>query len=349
MEYLDAFNTPISRQNKFDFFDLRYMFENNMIFGAPYANECTFQKIKDIGAIEKESPETIKDFTVANMQSGGVRCRFHTSSKRIVIKAELVRKFSIFKMCLCGSSGFDIYAVNGRERKHITAVGPSEPYNIFADIIELPCEGDYEIFFPLYNQILNINIGVDKGSVFDNAKSQLDKRYIIFYGHSATQGASASRSGNSYPNIVARKLNQDIFNYSFSGACRAEISMAEQIASAHKAEDVGAIVVDYNRNAYTVTEFSNRYLPFYNKLREFYPDTPIILVGAFMQPYYDERIVKYLEPAMQNGDNTVFIDLQELFSGIEPLSLTMDKLHYTDKGMFMIANKICELLPQFNK
>ena len=53
---------------------------------------------------------------------------------------------------------------------------------------------------------------------------------LVFYGNSITQGTSALRSGNIYPNIVSRYLDADIVNYSFSGACKGEKNMARQIA-----------------------------------------------------------------------------------------------------------------------
>lgn len=347
MEFLASFDDIINNQADLDFYDLKSLFEKNLIFGAPQAATNNLQKILETDEIFAESPETIKAFEDANCQTSGVRLRFYTDSANLCIKTEIKKKYALYKICLSGSSGFDIYLLSGSKRYHMTVIAPEEPYNIFTHTVKLPRAGTYEIYFPLYNSVLNFSLGLDKASALTEAAPFAENRSVIFYGHSGTQGASASRSGNAYPNIVARKLDCEIFNYSFSAACRAELAMAKAIAQNHEVDTVKAIVVDYNRNAKTLYEFRDRYMPFYNELRKHYQNTPIILIGAFMQPLYDNYVKQFFKEMKSNGDNTYFIDLQKLFANLDILSLTPDKIHYTDTGMFMVADKICDIISRF--
>lgn len=344
MEYFDDYISPIADQQQFDFYEIKELFEKRLVYGAPHADIYCLRKILNTDAVFEESPETQKPFEDTAMHTGGIRLRFRTNSNRLVIKAELKRKWSYLKMNMYNSSGFDVYVVNGRSRHHITVVAPQEPNNIFAHMIYLPGDSDYEIWFPTYNAVLNFSIGVAKGSTLAAARPLTDERAVIFYGHSATQGASASRSGNAYPNIVARKLDCEIFNYSFSAACRAERATATQIADAHEDKNVKALVIDYSRNAKSLEEFTERYMPFYDIIREKYPFKPIILVGAFESVYYDNIIRPLFKQMRARGDNTYFLDLHALFEDVDILSVSMDNLHYTDTGMFMIADRICEIL-----
>ena len=44
---------------------------------------------------------------------------------------------------------------------------------------------------------------------------------VVYYGSSITQGACASRPGNAYQNVIARRMNLDFINLGFSGNGRA--------------------------------------------------------------------------------------------------------------------------------
>jgi len=344
MEYLNDYRSQAANASQFDFYEMEELFERRLVFGAPHADKKSLKKILDYAEIFEESPETQKQFVDTSLHSAGIRLRFRTDSNRLIIKAELKRKWSYLKMNMYNSSGFDVYVVNGKDRRHITVVGPQEPNNIFSHMIYLPGDSDYEIWFPTYNSVVNFSIGLAKGSKLAEAKPFTDSRAVIFYGHSATQGASASRSGNAYPNIVARQLNCEIYNYSFSAACRAEQATALQIAENHKYKDVKAVVIDYNRNAQSLDEFSERYIPFYEIMRKRYPDKPIILVGAFESRYYDNIAKPLFLKLRERNDNVYFLDLCKLFDDLDILSVSMDYIHYTDTCMFMIADRICDIL-----
>ena len=245
---------------------------------------------------------------------------------------------------LFNSAGFDVYHVNNGYYSHVTVISPEEPHNIFVHSIGVKPNLPIVIFFPTFNEVLNLSIGVKKGCRIRSIKNFYPNaaNKILFYGNSCTQGASASRSGNAYPNIVSRMLNCDIINYAFSGACRGELAMADELLK----NDMTVLVIDYQRNAVNLNEFYSRYYRFYSYIRERRPNLPIILIGAFNADVYDNHIRQVFNEIKLKLDNTFYINLSDLFKDIDSNYITVDNIHYTDIGMFLIAEKIVEYLNQ---
>ena len=88
---------------------------------------------------------------------------------------------------------------------------------------------EYKIFLPLYDGIKNIEIGVDNSSFVQKPKKS-ERKPIIFYGTSITQGACASRPGMAHTNIISRKLDRNVINFGFSGNGRMEYPISKLIS-----------------------------------------------------------------------------------------------------------------------
>ena len=129
-----------------------------------------------------------------------------------------------------GSFGFDVYGVVGEEYVHRTVFAPSDGHDLFAEMIDVPYNGQLCIFLPNYNTIEELYMGIDEGSTVVTLPYPPKKRVpVLFYGNSVTQGAAASHSGNSFPNLVSKILNRDIINISCSACCRGTDTMADLI------------------------------------------------------------------------------------------------------------------------
>lgn len=321
-----------------------------ILFGAPVKTDRKLRKIAyPEKLIEENGLEQDAALLVANTQNSGVRLRFFTDSPDFIIKVRTSRAYPHQKMTMACSSGFDLYFVNNGKHDHVTVIAQDFGEKVFAHKFELYNKPrNIELFFPLYNTVEEMLVGVRTGSRLEPSPDFSVKGSLIFYGNSRTQGASASRSGNAYPNILARNLDCDIVNYSFSAACRAEESMARQIVDNNRAEnrDVAGIVIDYSHNAKDIAEFSLRYGKFYDILRNEYPKCPIILVGAFGRKDYDVFIKEFHNKCICQDEKTFYISLHKLFADLDDIALTPDDLHYSDKGMFLLAGKICEYLRQ---
>lgn len=277
----------------------------------------------------------------------GVRLRFHTDSSRIIFKIRLRRSTDFHKMNHFNSSGFDVYILNDEDYAYHSTFSPNPGHNIFAHEIKTEDGSDYCIFLPNYNSIEEIYMGIDSDSTFESLDYPESKVLpIIFYGNSVTQGASASRSANSLPNITSRRLNRDIINISCSSCCRGTHSVADLIGklNAH------AIVIDYTLDAYDENIFRRTHESFYKRIREYHPDKKIIFLTSenfnFWKVYdkYDEIVENTYYNAKRKNENVEIIRLQEIFDDDEYDYICVDKRHYTDYGMYKVADKICELL-----
>lgn len=123
--------------------------------------------------------------------------------------------------------------------------------------------------------------------------------------------------------------------------------MAERIVDGVKSKNISAFVIDYNRNAKGLQEYHERYESFYQIIRNAFPNIPIVLLGAFGTDYYDKEIRSVFEK-YKSTTKTYFISLYKLFSTYNFINISPDNIHYTDVGMFIIAEEIEKFIKQSN-
>lgn len=350
MEYLESINDKLKKINDTNIQYLNLFNHPSLVFGNVDKSKVDFHKYS------KSIEEDIRRFggkaqfflQYHNTSSCGNRIRFKTTSRKIVLKVQLKRGYAYKNMNLWNSSGFDIYIVDNKgnyESRQLIA--PSNKNRIFAEEIWLPPNSSVCIFLPNYDTIEKMYIGIQLGSRIANFPYKKNHRKpILFYGNGITQGASASKSGNSFPNIVSRKLDHDIINMSVDNACKATYLAAQNIGKI----DCDSIVLDYSRDANVLSKFASQYKAFYKFLRDFHPEKKIILMTTVNlndeKKYhgFDEVIIKTYEDALKRGENTLLLNQSKLFDENERDLVTVDDCHYNDFGMYKVAEKICELL-----
>jgi hypothetical protein len=251
-------------------------------------------------------------------------------------------------MVTWNSSGLDIHIVDEEGTyNHHKLMAPKEGNRFYADHTTLPANSSVCIFLPSYDTIEQMFIGIETGSKISYLPYPKDKSTpIIFYGNDITQGASATKSGNAFPNIVSRKLNHDIINFSTTMCCRGTPKMAEMIGNL----DCHSIVIDYSRNASDLEYFEKTYEKFYNKIREKHPDIKIILMTTALYnkckryELFDDVIIQTYKKAVKRGENTVLLNQRDLFDEKNYDLISIDGACYNDMGMYRVAEKLCELL-----
>ncbi len=351
MEYLNSIDDQLKKIDEkniqfFNLFDLPELFFGSLNFTK---SKLDFSKYpKSFGNEMKiYSDGTFHDYKNMYDNSCGNRLRFKTSSKKIIFKIRLRRKWPYTKLLNWNAMGFDVYVL--KDGKYIPKIifGPMDGFDCFAESIEIEENSELCIFLPTYDVIEEFYMGIEKGSTLSKVNYPKGNRLpIIFYGNSITQGAAASKSGNSFPNIVSRKLDRDIINISCSLCCRGNESVAEIIGKIN----CHSIVIDYTRNASSAKVLENTHEKFYQRIREFHPKKRIILMTSacynFWRPYedFDKVVFKTYERALKRGENTVLLNQKEIFDICEYDYVTIDTSHFTDYGMFKIANEIVELL-----
>ena len=344
MEYFNDFIPPINTTET-TYYSLRDL--HNFLFGAPLwkNGDGSLNRLDNAEELMQENNESASLFLNSNANTSGTFLSFYTNSHYLTIHACLSRKYAWLKMLNCGASGFDVYKKTNSSVYHLTVVAAEEPHNIFSHQIHLGDPGEYIIYFPCYNYVNHLYIGLDSESILDSSKPFVNNA-LVFYGNSCTQGASASRSGNAYVNILQRERNCEIFNFSFTGACRAELSAAKRIVELMHNTPLDAFIIDCSKNSKSDEEFASRYPVFYQTIRSAFPRLPIILVGALATDKYD-RVIREVFGSSKD-EPVYYINLNKLFAGMPLDTFTVDGTHYTDIGMIMVAKAIGNFISRSN-
>ncbi len=289
-----------------------------------------------------------KGVELLHTNTAGGRVTFKTDSPYIAIHAEYGNVAEFSHMPLTGIAGFDLYKKQDGVEIFVNCFIP--PFDIGTRKIleseylmnESKME-EYVLYFPLYSDIKKLYIILEDSAEIKAARVYSNKKPVVFYGSSITQGGCASRPGNSYESIVSRCLNLDYINLGFSGSAKGEIEMATYIADI----PMSLFVYDYDHNAPDTKYLKNTYEAFFNEIRYKNPLLPVVCISKPFGKYDEdmerrEIIKEYVEKWRSNGDkNVYFVDgysFRELFNAGD--SIVVDGCHPNDLGFWCMAKKI---------
>ena len=281
--------------------------------------------------------------------TAGLLTRFRTDADSIRVKYTLLSgNLAMFHMPATGVSGLDLYVLEEGKWCWAACTRPvnQEETGVLADGLGREMR-DYLIYFPLYNGIEALSIGVAEDAEF-HAVAPNPAKPIVYYGTSITQGGCCSHPGNVYTSMLSRRLGVPFINLGFSGSARMEPEMAEMIATL----DPALFVIDAvpNMDAPLIRE---RALPFLKTIRAAHPETPILIVDG---RFYANCHIKKALAAQCQGESDALREAYDAFAaesgnvywlGHENLigedidyDATMDSSHLNDLGMFRQADKL---------
>ena len=280
--------------------------------------------------------------------TAGGRIRFKTNSSYVAIYAKLPAITRMSHFALSGSAGFDLY-VKTREgqRYQGTFVPPLDMKAGYESILYLP-DGqmrEFTVNMPQYSDVSCLYIGLQEGATLSAPDPYTHTTPIVYYGSSITQGGCASRPGNSYQNIITRRLDADYVNLGFSGSAKGEQEMAEYIAGL----DMSIFVYDYDYNAPTVEHLQQTHEKFYLAVRKTHPEVPVMMLSRPNRHLTNSEVQRreivqttFLN-AKARGENVYFISGEELmqYAGSDG---TVDGVHPNDSGFASVARVLGDLL-----
>lgn len=285
--------------------------------------------------------------------TAGAQLRFCSDSSVMALQVEWRSNAIMSHMPNSGQSGFDLYVGSGSSKRYVqTFIPPAgqKEYTGFLYQNKLAATGMMEatVNFPLYNGINSMRIGLlPEAKILPPPPFSLPKP-LLFYGSSITQGGCASRPGNAYCQMIARRFDAECLNFGFSGNARGELAMAEVIASL----DLAAFIYDYDHNAPTAEHLQETHAPFFQLIRQRRPELPVIMVSrpaVDLNPVECDRrkaIIKetYLQ-ALAAGDRRVyFVDGLLLFGTSDRDACTVDGCHPNDLGFYRMAEAITPMV-----
>ena len=281
--------------------------------------------------------------------SAGMCVRFVTDASAISARWTL-RKESLAMphMPASGVSGVDLYVRDKGKWQWLGSGRPDKfPTNERVLVKDLRHERrEFILYFPLYNGVSEVQIGVSAEAKFESARAG-DNKPIAFYGTSILQGGCVSRPGMAYPAILGRRFNWPAINLGFSGNALSEPEIAKLLAEL----DPAVYVLDPlpNMGAEYVRERSQNFI---QTLRKAHPKTPIVLVenvkypdGQFVEPRrkrYSEanaELKKIYERLVRAGDKKLFYVAAKNLYGLDG-EATVDGAHPTDLGFMRMADAI---------
>ena len=287
--------------------------------------------------------------------SGG-RLSFETDSPYIAIFA-VCDDAKPATMPLTGYTGFDLYLEkeNGLEFTNVF-VPPVSMEAGYSGIHYFRESGSHRVLihFPLYNNVHRLLIGLRDGfGILPYCPYRSDFPVVI-YGSSITQGACASRPGNSFAAIFSRLTRRDIQCFGFSSGAHGEIQMAEYLASL----PMSLFVLDYDHNDCDKPELLEaRHEAFYKVIRDRNPDLPIVIMTApgaartFYRscPAKTKKILRrtYIN-ASKRGEPVAFLDCGRIFGQDLDAALT-DRIHPNDYGHVLIAKSLIRCVRKLEK
>ena len=316
------------------------------IYGVTYDRDDKIFKRMPTSVAKKLSEHVM----VLHLRTSGGRVRFMTDSSYVAISAKIPAVYRGSHFSLTGSASFDMYVKqNCAEKYNNTFTPPYDMTDGYESIFDFKTREMREVTinFPLYSSLSELHIGLQSDAEVRGASPYAYDEPIVFYGSSITQGACASRAGNSYPAMVCRRFNCDFINLGFSGNAKGEPEIAEYIAGL----DMKAFVYDYDHNAPNVEHLKNTHKRMFDVIRKANPELPIIMMTSVsLARAHDDRdararvIYDTYRSAVEAGDeNVYFINGTELFADIED-SATVEGVHPNDTGFHYMAKPVGDVL-----
>lgn len=212
------------------------------------------------------------------VHSAGLTLRFHSDAPEIRVSYVTTSgNYSMYHMPSTGVSGIDLYATDSHGHSMVCHGRYSFGETVsctYQNLVYHDEKGyDYELFFPLYNGVKSMKIGIPEGAEFYFLEATKE-RPVLVYGTSIAHGACASRPAMAWANILKRELHLPFINWGFSGNGRMEPEMFDMMTEV----DARLFIIDCMPNMNDIPDkIVPRLTEGIHKLRE-KTDAPILIV-----------------------------------------------------------------------
>lgn len=321
------------------------------VLQPPFSIHGVFYENGKFRRLPEAVAKTVNEGVLAlHANTAGGRVRFQTNSPYVAIHVQMENIGKMPHFALTGSAGFDMYVKTDEGQRYLGSFIP--PYDI-KDGYESICRfsdgqqmQEITINMPLYSDICRLYIGLQEGAEVRPPEAYACAAPVVYYGSSITQGGCASRPGNAYQNIIARRLDTDYVNLGFSGSARGEQEIVDYIAGL----DMSIFVCDYDHNAPTPAHLQTTHEKVYRTIRKAHPDIPVVMMtmpNIYLSEENTQRreiIRATYENAKVRGDENVY-----LLTGSELMADagnegSVDGVHPTDFGFASMARVLGDLL-----
>ncbi len=320
------------------------------IYGVFYDEERKFFTRMDYAVSEKVNGGV----HYLNRYTSGGRIRFRTNAKKMEITVKTRGLNRMSHMTLLGSCGFSLLEERERGEFLTGCFRPEfEDYYGFHASNDLSGEWkEYILYMPLYNDVIDLVISLDKEAKLEKPKGYRKEKPIMYYGSSITEGGCASRPDTSYTATIGKWNRIDFLNLGFSGSARGEVEMAEYLAR----QECSLFVCDYDHNSPSVEHLQATHYPLYEIFRKAQKDTPILFLTkpdvrsyASYKQFRDVVYATYKKAKANGDENVYFLDGKTYYNEKGWDICSVDGGHPNDLGFYMMAKKIYAKMCKINK
>lgn len=289
--------------------------------------------------------------------TAGVQASFQTDSPLIVVKVVLDAPANMYNMPATSEAGLDIYEGHPKHMRYVgtTNFDPrqAEYQAVLSEFADTALR-NFTVNFPLYKGVKELLIGVVPDSKVLAPLPYDSNQSVVVYGTSITQGASASRPGMAYTNILSRKFNREFINLGFSGNGKGDPELARLIANL---PDIGCIVLDYEPNCVDTATYGRTLPEFIRIIRNQKPVIPLLVISRirYAKELCDPKMLKdrlerlefqreLVNQLQQAGDKAIFFLSGEHLLGEDWDECTIDGVHPNDLGFYRMASAMASVL-----
>ena len=279
--------------------------------------------------------------------TAGMQFRFVTNSKKLAFRwipwGTTLAKDNVVQIAM---SGIDIYRQDASGVWRYVKTGRIQSSDGATCRIDWTPGEACLVNLPLYNGVKRFALGIDKDAfvrALPPRKSGVTKP-VVFYGTSITHGASASRPGLCFVNMVGRDLDVPVVNLGFSGSGVMEFEMSEHLARI----DASCYVLDCLWNMGLKEDpkrpgrsVEGNYEKFVRNLRAKRPGVPIVMAEQCdvycRGPNEKDKYMKglYEKLVAEGWTNLVYLPKDAMYTG--DLEGAIDGVHPNDWGMMSMA------------
>lgn len=216
---------------------------------------------------------------------------------------------------------------------------------------ELPLQGTISLNLPIGEKKVEIYFPIDteihiKDFYIDGEYSALPPKAcnILWLGDSITQGAGGFMGGQTYVNIVTRKMNYNSLNQGLGGY-RFDTHVLLPLPDFKPDK----IFVALGTNDW-VGGFEDRAGEFFSKLQELYPNIPVLVITPLWRGDIPEKISEYeimkhhISKIAKKYQNMQVVDGFEMIPHVS--QAFWDNLHPNAWGYELYANKLIEKIKE---
>ena len=311
------------------------------VYGIPF-----FDKTKRLARLPDELMEKLPNLDFLGRRVPGGRVCFRTNSPRFTVKLVFKTLSVDIGMAIYSCQSVSVF-VGEKTSSRFLGIACPRDYNtkeIYGTFNKSDKMEDVTILLPRNEIIDTVDIEIEDGAEMEAPTPYKHEKPILYYGSSITEGGISCNMANAYNAIISRHLDTDYINLGFSGNAKGELEMADYINTI----DFSIFVYDYDHNAPTVEYLWKTHEPFFKRIREKHPDTPVVMMTRPCAVYgEDERarreaVLNTYNNAMAAGDeNVYFIDGETFFGSCPDKELCLiDTVHPNDYGFHLMAQKI---------